>query len=764
MKLEGLRILQKVLSESFHDMGIEASVYYFFNDAWHDLATESKCDHTHVAALDNARQDPVAYHAPKSLDAWYFLEKDECAVRLIFSQSPKLPKRRSLRATLEKEQEVATNEYKVTHNPLTHLLARDEFKRRLAKEIELLKKLVPNKPQVSTSPRMLAVFAFDIDHFKQVNDTWGHLYGDQVLKIFARRLEECAEKIKSDASTPIVQLGHPSGEEFLVFLSANVKKDQFIDWANEFRKMIGDKILPTDDDWIWLSSIDNISNLTPPPLHRRTITASVGVVLYNPVVAKESTSEAISTLLEKADTALYRAKAAGRDQVIAYDEILNSCGRVLEYDSLNGVVAVDIGSNVGVTIGQEFKVFSPTFSGRKEFTINDGRTKRTLGMYPRVQAARVVIFDAQPEISFAFKADADNSASELEPLSHLEAIPAGSIGHLLPTSSKYIPSTFRSNPVSAIAEVHIFLKKNADENKKVFTVVFRLTRESEYLKKYGSVALNAALAMLYREVRSFFRDADYVELIDRGSVCAVGSEAFYNENNLVAFIDKIRLELPDLDLFAGIFFETGQEFLENDGQENLKSENALEFARYAAADAGRELDAHHRYFSYTTITSILLSIWNSRSYDVLEADFNKLLDLGLRSGIMYNFGGLAAWSRGKYQDALNYFAEAMNCSPGNLTYIGSFANTAYQLGEIEVGLKVLNELSKEQVHELKDSYFFAFENYALLLAKAKIAGLPSYIDDRFNYVASIIVSLPEQKMSYSLIHQALNTAPLNTAK
>jgi len=762
MKLEGLRILKQELCDAFQEQIVSAKVYYFFDNAWHDLETEKRCNTSQTNALELARPNPVAYHAPKSPDAWYYLEDGDSAVCLTFSQSPRLAKLRSYRTSLLKVHETATNAYKVSHNPLTHLLARDEYRRRLTSEIASLDRSgeTPSETQESTASRLVAVLALDLDHFKQVNDTWGHLYGDQVLKVFARRMEKCAASIQASAThSPRIHLGHPSGEEFLICLSANAMRDQLIDWANDFRKAISDTVLPTDDEWNWLASIENLEQISLPLLPERKITASIGFVLHNPSVVRESGNDAIASLLDKADTALYRAKAAGRNQVISYDEILMSCGRILEYNAGNGVVALDIGSNVGVTIGQEFKVFSPTFTGRTKFDINDGRTKRTLGTYPRVQAARIVVFDAQPEISFAFIADSTDNVPIIEAGSHLEAIPAGSIGHLLPTSSKYFPSAARSNPSNVINEIHNFLQQSVKNEVTPFAIVFRLTREADYLKKYGSVALNATLAQLYREVRAVFHGAANIEVIDRGSVCVVGRSQEYNEKTVLDFLNHQTKEFSELELFAGVFCEGDRAIPENDGQDILKPENALEFARYAAADGGRAPGVHMRHFSYETVYAVLNALRDARSYEVAEADFNKLCDLGLGSGYLLNFGGLIASSLGKHQNAMACFAEAMNRSSKQPIYKSNLATVAYQVGDTEAGLRALNELSLEEIDHLREIHPYGFITYARLLAKAKLTGLPSYLDDRFQHIAEAALALPEFQNSSAnaVIRQALSS-------
>lgn len=381
MKIDRLYTFHSQVQEELGPEGIEAHLYYYFTGKWHELVSESQCDDGMTRTLERAKKETVSYHSTNSLDAWFYFSSTDCAVRLAFPKSPQVATRRRYRRLLQKLQTSASNAYKVSHNPLTHLLAKDAFRERLTGAISVIERHEPpsDEAQESGMARALLVMALDIDHFKQVNDTWGHLYGDQVLKTFGRRLERCAEGIRSRGiGNPVIYLGHPSGEEFLILIQANALREQFVEWANDFRKKIADEVLPTDKEWEWLSSSESIAVLSPPPLQDRSTTVSVGVALYNSSSTLVPSAEAVSDLLDRADTALYRAKTAGRNQVIFYDEILSTCGRVIEQDEKTRVVAIDIGSNVEVSVGQEFKVFSSTFSGKTKFLVNDGRTIRTL--------------------------------------------------------------------------------------------------------------------------------------------------------------------------------------------------------------------------------------------------------------------------------------------------------------------------------------------------------------------------------------------------
>ncbi|TVR64830.1 MAG: diguanylate cyclase [Gemmatimonadales bacterium] len=128
----------------------------------------------------------------------------------------------------------------------------------------------------------LALILLDIDHFKDVNDTFGHLVGDEVLREVARRLRNCLRSYDS--------LGRYGGEEFLVVLP-NIERNQAVSLAQRIRRIIASQPVRVGD-----SSVP--------------ITLSQGIATWDR--PRKSPSD---PLIGAADRALYAAKAAGRDAV-----------------------------------------------------------------------------------------------------------------------------------------------------------------------------------------------------------------------------------------------------------------------------------------------------------------------------------------------------------------------------------------------------------------------------------------------------------------
>lgn len=743
MKIDKLRAFYNELMLEF--LGdCECELHYSSNNIWTNILTFRSAETNEILSLEKSRLESISYHAPNSLTAWFFIADTNVTVSLTFAKSPQIEKRRKYRARIEKILESASNAYKVSHHPLTHLLAKDEFRKTLIAEMLKISEQPSSfvEAQESKHPRKLAVMALDIDYFKQVNDTWGHLYGDQVLKTFGKRLEQVALKIESEGPyEPTIYVGHPSGEEFLILISANATKEQFQVWADDCRTAISEEILPTQKEWEWLSESSDTSALNLPQTQDRTVTTSIGVALHNHVPSSDSTLDPSAALLDRADTALYRAKAAGRNQAIFYDEILSSCGRVIEQDLNTGVIAIDIGSNVGVTTGQEFKVFNPKFSGYKKFSVNDGRTTRTLGTYPRVESARIVVFDCQPEISFASIDSIDNVSINIEVGSILEAIPAGSIGHLLPNSSRYFPSINDNLRAGGAEAVQEFLKNNPKVNKP-YALVVRFIREPEYLRKYGTAALNNALARLYRSAQSEFQSSRSIEVLDRSSICVVGTDKSYNEDSIDNFVDRLADELPELGVLGGVFCNDDLNlFAKKDVI--LDPVHAIELARFASSELGRDPQVKVRHFNPRTPNQVFNALRETRSYEIAYADFERLISLGVKLPDIFNHGGLISSGLGDRQKALKHYLTATKMSPGDYIYKTNAGTAAYSLNEVEVGLEVLNTLTDEEVDKARISHSYGYMSYASLLATAKLNGLQSFNHDRFVAMAPVALDMPD---------------------
>jgi diguanylate cyclase (GGDEF)-like protein len=162
--------------------------------------------------------------------------------------------------------------FKATHDGLTSLWNRGVILDLLGRELARSR-----RERVST-----AILICDLDHFKNVNDTYGHPAGDEVLQATAKRL------LSSVRSYDFV--GRYGGEEFLVVLN-NCNPAFGLARAEEIRKTIAQRPVQTS------------SGVVP-------ITMSLGLLL-----SQEWGFRPLEELLQEADAALYAAKEAGRNCV-----------------------------------------------------------------------------------------------------------------------------------------------------------------------------------------------------------------------------------------------------------------------------------------------------------------------------------------------------------------------------------------------------------------------------------------------------------------
>lgn len=183
---------------------------------------------------------------------------------------------------VSKYEEARNNEFRLARTDnLTGLANRLYFEQRLNVE----------KEYADRNDTVVNVMMFDLDDFKGFNDTYGHLAGDKLLKLFADIMKRCIRKYDIP-----VRYG---GEEFFVFIrELDIETAKSI--AERVRKQLeGQSIYFTKGD------------------EKKKITVSCGIAQY------PKHSNDIRKVIELADRALYFAKSFGKNQVVTYDEIAN---------------------------------------------------------------------------------------------------------------------------------------------------------------------------------------------------------------------------------------------------------------------------------------------------------------------------------------------------------------------------------------------------------------------------------------------------------
>jgi diguanylate cyclase (GGDEF)-like protein len=160
----------------------------------------------------------------------------------------------------------------------------------------------------------VALALVDIDHFKKVNDTYGHLVGDRVLRAISEAL--------TGHSRDYDRAGRFGGEEFVLLLAQTGQRDA-CNIAERLRGHIASLAIPVDDR---------------PDAPTLKVTISIGVTALG-----RNESFELTDLLAAADSAMYAAKQAGRNQV-AYAHPLRDMGLDAAWDSAQDAASTPDGS------------------------------------------------------------------------------------------------------------------------------------------------------------------------------------------------------------------------------------------------------------------------------------------------------------------------------------------------------------------------------------------------------------------------------------
>lgn len=168
------------------------------------------------------------------------------------------------------------------HDSLTGLLNRAAIFERLEEE----------RHRAQREGLELAVVLADLDHFKEVNDRYGHLTGDATLAALSRMMREFLR--------PYDSLGRYGGEEMLILIP-DIRREEATERVEQLRTVLAAETFEANGF----------------SLH---ITCSFGIAMLSPA------DTSVSQIVERADTALYRAKNNGRNQVVCEETMDEGVG------------------------------------------------------------------------------------------------------------------------------------------------------------------------------------------------------------------------------------------------------------------------------------------------------------------------------------------------------------------------------------------------------------------------------------------------------
>ena len=256
--------LEAVLMEDFH-LPTDSAITYLNTNIDHDEC-EQQFNLEHLVSYDLYEGSCIGrvYMLPNRNTP---LHHDEIVHMLL----------KSAEIALSKQMNIDDLTNAATRDPLTGCYNRREFDQQIENAVAASKR----------HNTALSLFMLDIDHFKHVNDTYGHQAGDVVLK-------KVADLIQQNVRTHDI-LARYGGEEFIAVLPAAEKKEA-IALAERLRHKIERTVIPTDSGNIRITASFGISSL--------------------PLSEQMSNGSDIQALIEEADSMLYKAKRNGRNTVM----------------------------------------------------------------------------------------------------------------------------------------------------------------------------------------------------------------------------------------------------------------------------------------------------------------------------------------------------------------------------------------------------------------------------------------------------------------
>ncbi len=570
---------------------------------------------------------------------------------------------------------------------MTGLFNKEYFMQKMKENIEKLRQELLNKEKKEHRKSFdLSMLHIDLDHFKRINDTWGHSIGDAVLKSFACYIENFSlSYFKEDTEVITARLG---GEEFGILLP-NTPGTIARSFAETLLENLKSKSIVKKE-----KDIPSIS-----------VTASIGVATLKSAECLSGNFNAdalASKLYNDADVATYVAKKLGRARVIAYERIKYEGGTVIDYDETTEIVVIDIGSDMGVNVGDIFKVYdNKKFTGESPI-YEPGSKEKIIGYYPKIPLGEIEVIMVQPGVSFAKRIGTEPFT--VKP------------GFVLEYSTRERDKTSverrkrERRAKGFISERGIFEKRLAEVSSQESFIVSIMAMDNFRIitDRLGSARVEKLYKKVIKDIDSFLPEGSIMARLSNEEIGIIPSHMEDKEIKRIfeGIIEELKNQ-ENIGFSAGIYsalkWEKGRKY-------------ALECARKALEIARFEGGAKVVIFDEKNATKKLEFYIKHRDYEHILEEYNSLIKLGLSVKGLRSVYAEALYYFGKLEEALKENLTALKESPNNPEILKNIAYTYLELGRAEEALRYFKKLEENnQLYEIAKDAPWIFRDYGIVL-------------------------------------------------
>lgn len=558
---------------------------------------------------------------------------------------------------------------------LTGFLKKDAFRARMIETAIGVKKQASSKKtgERKRSPA-LSFFHLDLDHFKSVNDTLGHRFGDEVLRSFARHVREFFTR-KDYEGVLLARLG---GEEFGVLVPYVTAKDAG-EIGEELRAYINETEIPTSGELErYRQSNPDFKALSIP-----NVTTSIGISTGDSAVIMRTPEEGLSgeleQLYEQADVATYVAKKLGRNRIMAFERIRDEGGTVIDFDDRTGIVTIDLGSDMGVDVEDVFKVYDNRKFTDSEPVIQPG-SQKVIGYYPRIVLGEIEVILCQPQVSFALRKAGETFSPETGFL--LEWVPPSDRGKRTVLDRRR--KERRKEPRVTSRALFESRLRESQEREHFLIVLLYFDNLATIRDQRGSSTVKELYRSLAAELERMAPPGEVVSTVSGDHIGWLPSAT--SASKVAESIKDLRKRYAKQDKasFSAVVYDSSVKGLDRTRALDI-AQKGVDIARFKGINQIIQLDSE-------ILLSKLYFYYEHDELDKVAQEYSELQSFGISDDRSLLYYAEALSYLGKQEEALEAAHQVLEHDSSNLKALEVAATAAFELGRNQEAVEAYEKL------------------------------------------------------------------------